>query len=890
MTLLRTDIIPISIEEELKSSYLDYAMSVIVARALPDVRDGLKPVHRRILYTMAEEGFDSNKPHRKSASVVGQVIAKYHPHGTDPIYGALVRLAQTFAMRVPLVNGHGNFGSMDGDSAAAMRYTEARLASISHFMLDDYDKDTVEFESNYDNTLEMPRVLPSRFPNLLINGASGIAVGMATNIPSHNLEEVINACCALIDDPQLEDLSSYIAGPDFPTGGIILGKKGFQEAYRTGRGSFLIRGRCHIEEVRKDRQAIIVTEMPYQVNKATMVERIAELVNHKELDGISDLRDESDRHGVRVVIEIKRDAIPEIVLNRLYAMTSLQVSFGANMLALNKGRPIQMTLLDILRAFIEFRKEVITRRTYFFLRKARARAHILLGLAVAVSHIDEVIALIKGANNTAEALKALLERAWPLDSVLSPYLKELNETLDESYRLSEEQGKEILALRLQRLTGMERSKLLTELSECHKEILELLDLLSSDGKILNLMKTELIEIKTKFPSPRLTTIADDIGSSTDEDFIQCEEMVVTVSVKGYIKRCPLTTYRSQKRGGRGRYAMDTRDEDEVAQIFIADTHTLLLVFTSFGTAYQLKVHELPLGASSSRGKPLISLFPMQNGETLATLLPLPKENTLPFIIFATSAGDVRKNALTDFLAIRADGKIAMKLAEGEKLISVCLASNDQDVFLSSRNGKGIRFPVKELRQFSSRNSTGVRGMTLKPDDQVVAMNIIQATSYTQAQIEEYRRRKQITEDDEPLLVTLSEDIMTKMEQDEQFILSISDLGFGKRTSSYSYRCSHRGGQGIATMDVNARTGCIIDTLPVCHNDHILLLTDRGQLLRCLVSDIRISSRKTQGVKIFRLEDKERIVSVALFPNDALDDEVDIVTPCPEESENKVDQI
>jgi DNA gyrase subunit A len=868
------DIVPVAIEEELKRSYLDYAMSVIVSRALPDVRDGLKPVQRRILYAMGEDGFEFSKPHKKSARVVGQVIYKYHPHGTDPIYGALVRLAQDFAMRNCLVDGHGNFGSMDGDKAAAMRYTEVRLSALAEFILKDYDKDTVDFQPNYDNTFEIPGVLPARFPNLLVNGASGIAVGMATNIPSHNLGEIMDACCALIDAPDLDDVSRYIKGPDFPTGGIILGEGGFREGYRTGRGSFIIRGRVQFEDIKKDRQAIVITEVPYQVNKADMVHRIAQLVNAKELDGISDLRDESDRHGVRVVIELKRDAIPEVVLNRLYSMTALQTSFGMNMLALNKGQPIQMSLLDILRAFLSFRREVVTRRTHFFLRKARERAHVLMGLSIAVRHIDRVIGMVRGAADSSLALATLIQTSWSVDTGLHYYLEQWGEAADSTgYTFSEEQSKAILSLRLQRLTGMERGKLDEELRVCHGEIVALLDLLGSHEQMSNLIKKEFEEIKTRFATPRLTAIEENPSHLSDEDLIQCEDMVVTVSLKGYIKRVPLSTYRSQKRGGRGRTAMDTRDEDEVAQVFVADTHTILLFFTSLGKAYQLKVYELPLGSTTARGKPLISLFPLDQGEVLATLLPLPKNTDLcPHIIFATSSGHVRKNALADFLDIRANGKIAMKLGENESLIAVSLAEKNQDVLLSSHHGKSIRFETDDLRQFSGRTSTGVRGILLKEKDAVVSMSLIDSHPYTQSQIESYRHKIQATETDElsalPLDgASLSPETLNEMRDQEQFLLSISERGFGKRTSAYAYRCANRGGQGVATMDVTERTGLIVNALPVKESDHILLLTEQGQLLRCPVTDIRISGRKTQGVKLFRLENHERIVSVAIFPGD-----------------------
>lgn len=876
------DIIAVSIAEELKTSYLDYALSVIVSRALPDVRDGLKPVQRRILYAMGEDGFDSSKPHKKSARVVGQVIGKYHPHGNDPIYGAMVRLAQNFAMRDCLIDGHGNFGSMDGDKAAAMRYTEVRLSPLAETLLADYDKDTVDFQPNYDNTFEIPVVLPAQFPNILVNGATGIAVGMATNIPPHNLGEVMQACCALLDDPTLTDVSAFIKGPDFPTGGIILGRKGFEEAYRTGRGSFMVRAKVSFEEVRKDRQAIIINEMPYQVNKADMLQRMAELVNNKELEGISDLRDESDCAGVRVVIELKRDAIPEVVLNRLYTMTAMQSSFGVNMLALDKGRPVQMSLLDILHAFLAFRREVVVRRTRFYLRKARDRAHLLVGLCIAVQWIDDVIALIKGSSDAGVAHDALMGRLWTLTPTLMHYLQEIGHATpgSDTYQLSSAQAKAILALRLQRLTGMEMDKVRTELDQCHQEIMGFLGLLGSPEKINALIKHEFEDIRTRFATPRLTAIQDNLWDLTDEDLIQCEDMVVTVSLKGYIKRVPLSTYRSQKRGGRGRNAMDTRDEDEVAQVFVADTHTILLFFTTFGQAYQMKVHELPLGSATARGKPLIGLFPLQQGEALATLLPLPRGVTTPHIVFATSAGDVRKNALGDFLDIRANGKIAMKLGENERLIAVCLAHDGQDILLSSRAGKSIRFCVDDLRQFTGRTSTGVRGMLLKENDAVVSMSVIAPLRYSTLQIEAYRHKTMpsqeggdgagVQTESLPFAQGLTPDIAHEMQANEQFLLSISDRGFGKRTSSYAYRCTHRGGQGVATMDVTDRTGMIVNALPVQESDHILLLTDQGQLLRCPVKDIRISGRKTQGVKLFRLQANERIVSVALFPGEEVE--------------------
>ncbi|BDB96187.1 DNA topoisomerase (ATP-hydrolyzing) subunit A [Candidatus Hydrogenosomobacter endosymbioticus] len=959
--IFQPDIITVPIEDELKRSYLDYAMSVIVSRALPDVRDGLKPVHRRILYAMIEDGFDYNKPYKKSARIVGQVIAKYHPHGNDAIYDAMVRMAQHFSMSVMLIDGHGNFGSMDGDKAAAMRYTEARLSRAAHFLLEDYDRDTVDFQPNYDETLTMPTVLPAAFPNIIVNGASGIAVGMATNIPTHNLGEVIDGCCALIDNPDLsvDGVMQYIKGPDFCTGGTIYGRKGIINAYTTGRGTFVIRSKTDIEEFKKDRYAIIVTEIPYQVNKASMVERIADLVNNKELDGISDIRDESDRNGVRVVIELRRDATPEVVLNKLYASTPLQISFNANILALHNGRPSQMGILEILRAFIEFRVEVVTRRTKFFLNKARSQASVIAGLAVAISSIDEVIAMIKGATDPADALKKLMERKWPIDDVISAYLRLLDSSAgrsvfcddsdlhDTGYHLSEEQAKAILALRLQRLTGMEREKLFSDLKKLCDDISGYIALLASPEKVFSLIKEELVYVKTTLSSPRKSKIVDDDGAvgGNDLSLIQLEEMVVTVSVRGYIKRVPLSVYRSQKRGGRGRSAMSTRDEDVVEQVFITDTHTTLLFFSSFGKAYQMMVHELPCCSPTSLGKPIVSLIPVEKGETISTLLQLPKDiavseciereeiscapcgerdesdddldlesegsseessgrigNQGADIIFSTSSGYVRKNSLRDFLSIRSNGKIAMKLSDGERLISVALADDDSDVLLSTKLGKSIRFSSKLLRRFSGRTSIGVRGIKLQDGDEVVAMSILKTVGFSHEEREKYMKRvvKESSccdredalpgegSDGENGIETVSDqaasgdggasdydlnpDVELAMTESEQMILSVSSKGFGKRTLSYAYRSSGRGGQGVSSMSINKKTGELVDVLPVLADDDIILLTDKGQLLRCPVKDIRITARYTQGVKLFKLDDGESIVSVAASSN-CLDDGV-----------------
>ena len=870
------DIIVVPIEEEVKNSYLDYAMSVIISRALPDVRDGLKPVHRRILYSMIETGFSHDKPHKKCAHVVGDVIAKYHPHGTDPVYGAMARLAQPFSMRTCLVDGRGNFGSVDGDRPAAMRYTEARLSSVASFILEDYDKKTVDFQPNYDGTHQMPMVLPARFPNLLVNGASGIAVGMATNIPCHNLGEVIDACCLLIDCPKIgwEELATVVKGPDFPTGGVILGSKGIKDAYRTGKGSFIVRGTTTIEPFAKDREAIIINSLPYQTNKSDMVEHIARLVNNKEIEGISEIRDESDRHGIRVVIELKRDAVAQIVLNHLYSMTALQSSFAANMLALNRGRPVQMSLKEILQAFIDFRKEVIVRRTQFYLYKSRQRAHILMGLLMAVTRIDEVIALIKSSANSAQALEKLIKHSWGQQSILKAYLDILEEkqkqNLDD-YFLSEAQAQAILDLKLHRLTNMEQGKLVADLESLKAEILNHLKLLASDQEIFNLMKKELLEVKNAVKMPRLTQLEEEAGPHCDEDFIVCEEMVVTVSVSGYIKRTPLDTYRSQKRGGRGRHAMSVKQEDPISQVFVADTHTILLFFTSRGRAYQMKVYELPLGTTGGRGKPLVTFFPLEEGETLATLIPLPKslDQGPGHILFATSHGNVRKNALTDFLSIRSNGKNAIRLSDGEFLIGVQLSDEKQNVLLSTRLGKSIRFSVNDLRQFSGRDSTGVRGMNLKDGDCVVSMSLLRAVPWNQEEIDSYMRYKaQQRRTEEELSLTHVEPEpahLAQMEEEEEFILCVTDKGFGKRTSAYNYRQIRRGGSGVDTMELTLRTGHIVNALPVKSNDQILLMTNQGQLLRCPVDDIRISGRKTQGVRVFRLEPEEHIVSLAVLP-------------------------
>ena len=851
------DITPVTIEEEMKRSYLDYAMSVIVSRALPDVRDGLKPVHRRILYTIKKNGYDFNKPFRKSARIVGDVMGKYHPHGDAAIYDAMVRMAQDFSMRLPLIDGQGNFGSMDGDPAAAMRYTEARMARAAHFLIEDIDKETVDFQPNYDDSTEEPTVLPARFPNLLVNGAGGIAVGMATNIPPHNLGEVIDACCALIDTPDLtpEQVMEIVPGPDFPTGGTILGRAGIRSAYTTGRGSVIMRGRCHVEEIRKDREAIVVTEVPYQVNKARMLEQIAELVRDKKIEGVSDLRDESDRDGVRVVIEIKRDAIADVVLAQLYKFTPLQTSFGVNALALNGGRPQMMPLKEILEAFIAFREEVITRRTIYELGKARDRAHVLAGLAIAVANIDEVIALIRAAPDPGTAREQLMARDWPVGDV-EPLIRLIDEPgrgiVEGKYKLSEAQAKAILDLRLHRLTGLERDKIGDELREIGDQIKEYLEILSSRPKLMEVLRGELVEIRAQFATPRRTTIEDAEFEHDIEDLIAREDMVVTVTNTGYIKRVPLSTYRAQKRGGKGRSGMSMKDEDFLSQVFVASTHTPMLFFSSTGIAYKLKVYRLPLGTPQAKGKAMVNILPLDDGETISTVMPLPEDESTwgeLHVMFCTSTGDVRRNLLSDFVDIRANGKIAMKLSDGERLIAVRTCSETDDVLLATRMGKAIRFPVPEVRVFAGRNSTGVRGIRLDGDE-VISMSILKHVDFDMETRDAYLRGELTGPDAE------------RMSGEEEMILTITENGFGKRTSAYEYRITGRGGQGIANIDLTGKNGPVVGSFPVNHEDEVMLVSNGGTLIRIPVDDIRIAGRKTQGVTLFRTAEGERVVSVA----------------------------
>ena len=882
-----SDIRPVSITDEMKRSYLDYAMSVIVARALPDARDGLKPVHRRILYSMHEQGHTPDKKHVKSARVVGDVIGKYHPHGDQSIYDALVRMAQDFSMRLPLIDGQGNFGSVDDDPPAAMRYTESRMTRAAEALLVDLDEDTVDFQPNYDGTEKEPVVLPARFPNLLVNGAGGIAVGMATNIPPHNLGEVVDACVALIDDPALsiDDLINIVPGPDFPTGGIILGRAGIRSAYHTGRGSIIMRGKVSIETLRGDREAIIVTEIPYQVNKATMVERIGELWRDKKIDGIAALRDESDRDGFRVVIEIKRDSMAEIVLNQLYKFTALQSSFGANIVALDSGRPQVMNLKDLLSIFVAFREQVVSRRTKFRLNKARDRTHVLVGLAIAVANIDEVIRTIRASKDANEAREALMSRDWPAADVAA-----LIELIDDArhkvsaagtYRLSDVQARAILDLRLQRLTALGRDEIKGELDKLAAEIADYLDILRSRARIQGIVKDELAQVKKDFATPRRTQILEQVDEVEDEDLIHREDMVVTVSHLGYVKRVPLSTYRSQRRGGKGRAGMQTRDEDFVTRLFVASTHAPVLYFSSHGRVYKEKVWKLPLAAPQARGKALINILPLQQGETINTIMPLPEDESTwdkLDVMFATTRGTVRRNKLSDFADVRPSGIIAMKLDEGDGIVGVQICSETDDVLLTADGGQCIRFPVPDVRVFAGRTSMGVRGINLEEGDRLISLSILRhvdATADERAAFlkqwsairraetgEENGLAEAGAEAEEPDTgVALSLERYSELDAKQQFVLTVSENGMGKRSSSYQYRTTGRGGKGIVAMALTPKTGKLVASFPVEDGDQIMLVTNRGQLIRTRVDGIRIAGRSTQGVIVFDTAEDERVVSV-----------------------------
>ncbi|WP_431014447.1 DNA gyrase subunit A [Bradyrhizobium pachyrhizi] len=884
-----SDIRPVSILDEMKKSYLDYAMSVIVSRALPDARDGLKPVHRRILYSMHEQGHTPDKKYVKSARVVGDVIGKYHPHGDQSIYDAMVRMAQDFSLRVPLIDGQGNFGSVDGDPPAAYRYTEARLTRAALAVLADIDMETVDFQPNYDNSEKEPSVLPARFPNLLVNGAGGIAVGMATNIPPHNLGEVVDACVALIDNPALtiDELIDIIPGPDFPTGGVILGRQGIRSAYHLGRGSIVMRGKVTIDTIRKDREAIIITEIPYQVNKATMVERIAELVKEKKIEGIGDLRDESDRDGYRVVIELKREAVPDVVLNQLYRFTPLQTNFPANMLALDSGRPQTMNLKDLLTIFVAFREQVVTRRTKFLLGKARDRAHILVGLAIAVANIDEIIRVIRTSPDPNTAREALMSRDWPARDVeamitlIDDPRHRINE--DGTLRLSMEQARAILDLRLQRLTALGRDEISEELDKLAAEIADYLDILRSRARVQGIVKTELAEVKQQFATPRKTVIIEQEGEVEDEDLIQREDMVVTVSHAGYVKRVPLSTYRAQRRGGKGRAGMQTRDEDFVSRLFVASTHTPVLFFSSRGQVYKEKVWRLPMAAPNARGKALINILPLEQGERITTIMPLPEDESSWAnldVMFATTGGTVRRNKLSDFVDVRRSGIIAMKLGEGEAIVDVQICTEHDDVLLTAAGGQCIRFPVTDVRVFTGRTSMGVRGIALAEADKLISLAILRHVETTSDERSAYLKMRRAvageaateepveTEGEETAnAIQLSQERYAELSAAEQVVLTVSVNGYGKRTSSYEYRTTGRGGKGIVAMSVNNRNGNLVASFPVEDADQIMLVTDKGQLIRCPVADIRVAGRSTQGVIVFDTAEDEHVVSVEHIPEE-----------------------
>lgn len=891
-----SDVTSIAIETEMSRSYLEYSMSVIVSRAIPDVRDGLKPVHRRILYAMHNMGFEWNKSYRKSARIVGDVIGRFHPHGDSAVYDSLVRMAQQFSMRLQLIDGQGNFGSVDGDPPAAMRYTECRLQKVAGFLLEDIDKNAVDFQDNYDNNEREPVVLPARFPNILANGASGIAVGMATNIPPHNLGEVCDACIAMLEDPALDDqrLLEIVPGPDFPTAGLILGRTGIRSAYLTGRGSVMMRGRASVETVRKDREAIIITEIPYQVNKATMIEKIAELVREKRVEGVSDIRDESDRHGMRVSIELKRDAEAEIILNQLYRFTQLQTSFGCNMVALNGGRPSQLTLRDMITAFNAYREEVVTRRTKFLLAKSRDRAHVLVGLAISVANIDEIIKLIRAATDPATARAQLMERAWPARDVeaLVHLIADPRHRVaeDGTYQLSRAQAQAILDLRLQRLTALGRDEIADELGSIGAEIEEFLSILRSKERLISIIREELIAVRDEFATPRRTEIIDGIFEVEDEDLIQHEDMVVTVSHRGYIKRVPLSTYRAQRRGGKGRSGMATRDEDFVSKLFVANTHTPVLFFSSTGMVYKLKVWRLPVGTPQSRGKAMVNILPLAENEWITTIMPLPEDEATwdkLFVMFATVHGKVRRNNLSDFVDVRSNGKIAMKLEEGDAIVGVETCATSDDVLLTTAVGQCIRFPLTDVRVFVGRTSTGVRGISLGAGNRVISMAILRhfdATPDERAAFLKMSRavrgmsnaeEETLSPDDEEEVAgdaRLSQERYAAMGACEQFVLAISENGFGKRTSSFEYRTSGRGGKGIIALVVNDRNGAVAASFPVEPDDQIMLVTDGGQLIRCPIDGVRIAARSTQGVRIFDTGEGERVVSVERISDLAGQDE------------------
>ena len=876
-----TSISPIPIDDEMQKSYLDYAMSVIVSRALPDVRDGLKPVHRRILYAMHEAGYEWNKQHRKSARVVGDVIGKYHPHGDQAVYDALVRLAQDFSMRVPLLDGQGNFGSMDGDRAAAMRYTEVRMAKISKFLLEDIEKNTVEYRPNYDESESEPIVLPAKYPNLLVNGAGGIAVGMATNILPHNLGEVIDACIAFIDDQEIsfDQINEIIKGPDFPTGGKIVGTKGIKDSQMSGRGSIIVQAKSEFEEFKNDREAIIFSELPYQVNKSTLIEKIAELVRDKKIEGISDLRDESDRQGVRVVVELKKGVIAQVILNKLYKFTPLQSSYGVNALALNDQKPELMNIKDFLRHFINHREEIISLRTRFDLNKARDRAHVLTGLAIAISNVDKVIEIIKNSKDPSSAKMELLKTKWK-----SADVKDILELIDDPRQikndkdiyLTEDQAKSILELRLQRLTALGKGELQEELKSLSSNINEYLSILRDKNKLQSVIKDELNIVKGEFSSPRKTEITEHEASDIDqEDLVQRSDMVISITNSGYVKRVPLEMYRAQKRGGKGRAGMKTNDEDFVTQVFTASTHDNMLFFSSSGLAYKLKTWKIPESSPTAKGKAIINLLNLKQDDQLSSILVMPenKASEDSYLIFATADGSIRKNSIDDFKNIQANGKIAMKLSDSNKIVGVRICTDNDDVLLSTKDGKCIRTPVSKLRTTKSRNSVGVRGIKLSKNDSIISLSILSHLEVSTAEAKAYLKMSKINKEnnediedennsEETEDITISDDRFQELKACEQFILTVTENGFGKRTSSYQFRVTNRGGSGIMCITTSSRNGNVLASFPVGHDDDIMLITKSGQLIRCPVMDIRVAGRNTQGVSIFKTSDSEKVVSAS----------------------------
>ncbi len=885
-----SDIERIDIVDEMKTSYLDYAMSVIVSRALPDVRDGLKPVHRRILYASQEGGFVAGRSYRKSAKIVGDVMGNYHPHGDSAIYDALARMTQDWSMRVPLIDGQGNFGSMDPDPPASMRYTEARLAKVANSILNDLDKDTVNFTPNYDGSREEPQVLPARFPNLLVNGAGGIAVGMATNIPPHNLGEVINGCLAFIDNGAItiDELMEIIPGPDFPTAPLILGQAGAKSAYHEGKGSIMMRARHEIEESRGDKQAIVLTSIPFQVGKNGLVEKIAEAAKDKRIEGVSDIRDESSRMGVRVVIDLKRDATPEVVLNQLWRHTPAQSSFPANMLAIRGGRPEVLNLRDIIEAFVKFREEVITRRTKFELNKARDRAHILLGLVIAVTNMDEVVRIIRSSSSPADAKEALLAREWPVKEIAG-YIK-LVEAIEteiegDTYKLSEAQVKAILDLRLHRLTALGRDEIGDELKELASRIEEFLEILADRAKLYEVMREELIAVRDEFATPRLSEIAPAWDGLDDEDLMEREDMVVTVTHSGYIKRTALDTFRAQRKGGKGRAGMATKDEDGIVELFVTSTHTPVLFFSNHGQVYRLKVWKLPEGGPQTKGRPMVNLLPLAEGETISTVLPLPEDEAeweKLHVMFATAKGTVRRNSMGAFTNIPSNGKIAMRFDEksDDRLIGVALLTEGDDVLLATREGKAIRFAATDVREFQSRTSTGVRGMKLKGDDEVISLSIVHGFEATAEEREQYLRAAPWKENDnEPVL---SAERMAEFSENEQFILTVCAKGYGKRSSAFEYRQSGRGGQGILNIDNIKRNGEVVASFPASDDKQLMLVTNQAKMIRMNVGDMRVIGRNSAGVKLFDVAKGEYVVSAAKI-DESEDEDEELLENAPSDS-------